>query len=235
MRVEVRVKDWGWEYPTPFWVRVRPVDADLKAGVRALHAEGIIPHLREESWGVYLALDTPTGLSQDALVAHLADQCWIIAAVSSRTSRRRRERVGTLSEPSVGRPVSLGHERDLADAAAILRIMRVLHERRRAGASVHKIARESVWFLWESPRLPRPLVRSKYPESYPWSPGARQALQSVLDEGQAAGRVTGLIIEHLIPMKLLLDAALAQGPQPLRRRDAGTAARARSRRRHVDH
>ena len=121
--------------------------------------------------------------------------------------------MGTLSEPSVGRPVSLGHERDLADAAAILRIMCVLHDRRRAGASVHKIARESVWFLWESPRLPRPLVRSKYPESYPWSPGARQALQSVLDEGQAAGRVTGLIIEHLIPMKLLLDAALAQGPQ----------------------
>ena len=78
---------------------------------------------------------------------------------------------------------------------------------------MHKIARESVWFLWESPRLPRPLVRSKYPESYPWSRGARQALQSVLDEGQAAGRVAGLIIEHLIPMKLLLDVALAEGPR----------------------
>ena len=117
-----------------------------------------------------------------------------------------------MSEPSAGRPISLGRDRDIADAAAILRIMRVLHDRRRAGASVHKIARESVWFLWEQPRLPRPLVRSKYPESYPWSVGARRALRSVLDEGQAAGRVTGLIIEHLIPMKLLLDAALADGP-----------------------
>ena len=80
LRIDVRVKDWGWEYPTPFWMRVSRVDADVKSGVRALHAEGITPHFREEPWGAYLALDTPTGLSQDALVANLADQCWTIVS-----------------------------------------------------------------------------------------------------------------------------------------------------------
>ena len=52
----------------------------MKSRVRALHAEGIAPHFREEPWGSYLALDTPTGLSQDALVSHLADRCWTIAS-----------------------------------------------------------------------------------------------------------------------------------------------------------
>lgn len=33
--------------------------------------------------------------------------------------------------------------------------------------------RETIYFTWEQPRLPRPLIQSKYPQSFPWSPRAR--------------------------------------------------------------
>ena len=59
-----------------------------------------------------------------------------------------------------GRPVSLGHEVDLADAAALLMVYRAAQDvLARHGRSALRFAREAQWFVWEAPRLPPPLVR----------------------------------------------------------------------------
>lgn len=62
--------------------------------------------------------------------------------------------------------------------------------------------RETLWFLWEEPRLPRPLVASKYPRSYPWSPRARALVAENAGKRPKGG--WGLVIEHLYPRELLI-------------------------------
>jgi hypothetical protein len=108
-------------------------------------------------------------------------------------------------EPQPGRPQSLGAEIDHADARAVLDIVMACRaalrpERSRAGAV--RVLRETLWFLWEAPRLPGELVASKYPKSYPWSPLARARFAERAGKPRVGG--WGLVIEHLYPRELLV-------------------------------
>jgi hypothetical protein len=68
---------------------------------------------------------------------------------------------------------------------------------------------EALWFIWEEPRLPRPLVASKYPKLYPWSPRARALF--VTHAGRRPKGGWGLVIERLYPRELLVGYPLAEG------------------------
>jgi hypothetical protein len=115
--------------------------------------------------------------------------------------------------PTPGRPESLGRAVDLADARAILSIAAACRktlrsDRPRSGPI--RVLREALWFIWEQPRLPRPLVASKYPRSYPWSPGARAVFAEHAGKRPKGG--WGLVIEHLYPRELLV-ADLLEGAE----------------------
>lgn len=90
-------------------------------------------------------------------------------------------------------------ERELADAAIVTAVAVALREWESATGrrANFKPLRETVWFYWQSTRLPRPLIRSKYPTSIMWSESARVEWS----EDPAAAR---LVIEHAEPMNLLL-------------------------------
>lgn len=108
------------------------------------------------------------------------------------------------TEPPMGRPLSLGPAEDLADAAGLVAVLRVVQDSlgRRPPSLPNHLAREALWDLWERPRLPEPLVGSKYPLSYPWSPDARSIYQAA--GGKRPPKGWGLVLEHLTPRSLLL-------------------------------
>ena len=54
--------------------------------------------------------------------------------------------------------------------------------------------------------MPDPLIGSKYPKSYPWSPGARAAHAGYSGRRPKGG--WGLVIEHLYPRELLVAELL---------------------------
>jgi hypothetical protein len=120
-----------------------------------------------------------------------------------------------MDDPSPGRPLTLGVDADLVDAGALFAIIEagralIGHGRARSGAG--RVLREAIWFLWEQPRLPGPLVASKYPPSYPWSPEARRAYSA--NHGRRPPGGWSLVIEHMYPRELLVaelldDAAIA--------------------------
>jgi hypothetical protein len=65
-----------------------------------------------------------------------------------------------------------------------------------------KPLRELIWFVWEQPRLQRPLYKSKYPLTVPWTPAAR-----------AAYAVGGpVLLEHVLPAAVLVRRLLADPP-----------------------
>lgn len=102
-----------------------------------------------------------------------------------------------MTEP--GRLIGLGQDEDLIDAQALLGVLREcreVRERRRAGTT--HVTRQALWSFWELPRLPRPIISNKYPRPYPWSPGAR-------DVYLTTGRTSGLVLEHVRPLNILLD------------------------------
>jgi hypothetical protein len=108
----------------------------------------------------------------------------------------------------------LGAEVDHGDSADLLSILRTVRAHQdRSGENAYKVAREALWFMWEQRRLPRPLIRGKYPAAYPWSPGAR----ALLDEHKAAARplssFSGVVIEHLVPATLMVQEALTLAPE----------------------
>lgn len=110
-----------------------------------------------------------------------------------------------------GRPVSLGGERDAADAADLLGVLRAVQSQCRSypeSPGLKKIAREALWWIWEHPRLPRPLIRSKYPVEYPWSPQARAVVDESRKRGASDSALRCLIIEHLIPWNLTMTQVL---------------------------
>ncbi|MDD2858149.1 MAG: hypothetical protein PHU75_05670 [Candidatus Nanopelagicales bacterium] len=109
--------------------------------------------------------------------------------------------------PEPGRPTSL--DSDFADATSILSIVQATSALSgHVGASARsRIVREAIWFGWEHPRLPRPLVASKYPTSYPWSAAARNRFHQVVQRPTGGW---GLVFEHLRPRGMLVRQALAQ-------------------------
>lgn len=114
--------------------------------------------------------------------------------------------------------MGLGRSHDLADASAVLGLVRACRktlrpQRSRTGPG--RAVREALWYLWEEPRLPRPLIASKYPRRYPWSPGAQATFEANGGERPQGG--WGLVIEHLYPRELLVaellkEKALNQAP-----------------------
>lgn len=115
-----------------------------------------------------------------------------------------------MAEP--GRPNRLGPPIDDEDAQAVLDVAlacRTTMRSKRSRAAALRVLREALWFLWEEPRLPRPLVASKYPKPYPWSPGARAVFAQHGGKRPAGG--WGLVIEHLYPRELLVGSLLDNG------------------------
>lgn len=110
-----------------------------------------------------------------------------------------------------GRPCSLGKQEDLADAAGLLLILQGCHEMRaRRNAGTTHVARQALTSFWELPRLPKPLVQSKYPKRYPWSPEAA-ARYEANPVRQVGG--WGLVLEHLIPAHLLIADLIQEAPK----------------------
>lgn len=114
-----------------------------------------------------------------------------------------------MNTPTPGRPITLGPPTDREDADALLTVANgcrktLRPDRPRSGPA--RVLREALWFIWEGPRLPQPLVASKYPESYPWSPGARAVYEKHFGKRPTGG--WGLVIEHLYPRELLVAELL---------------------------
>ncbi|MEH0971574.1 hypothetical protein V6U77_10610 [Micromonospora sp. CPCC 205546] len=101
-----------------------------------------------------------------------------------------------MSSPSPG-AVVIG-DRDAADLrcmSAMLDAHRRWEAETNSRASV-KALREWLWFYWQAPRRPQPLVRSKYPAPLPWSEAARRAI--------IADPKCRLVIEHREPVHLVI-------------------------------
>lgn len=110
-------------------------------------------------------------------------------------------------------PVLGSHEQparnDLADAALVADVANAFGRWRQAHdgkLGSLKPFREAVWFYWQQPRLPRPLIRGKYPAAVPWSPAARMAYWG------NPKHPSGLVIEHSRPMDVLLRELLDAAP-----------------------
>jgi hypothetical protein len=119
----------------------------------------------------------------------------------------RNEYHAAMSQP--GRPRSLGRNVDLADArdvAALAKWCRSTLARGRSRGAPNRLLREGLWFVWEYPRLPEPRVGTKYPTSYPWSPGAQAAYDAAGGRTPRGGY--GLAFEHLYPTQLLVRDVL---------------------------
>lgn len=110
-------------------------------------------------------------------------------------------------DPEPGRPTSL--DTDIADATSILSIVQgTAALSGHVGVSARsRIVREAIWFGWEHPRLPRPLIASKYPTAYPWSAAARARYHQA--SMKPAGG-WGLVFEHLRPRGYLVREVLAR-------------------------
>lgn len=95
---------------------------------------------------------------------------------------------------------SLGDEKDLKDATAILTVFRGLLDIRDGYKSFsNRLARLTVQHLWEEPRKPRsPDPDAPQPIVYPWSPDARKA---AIDRNT----VGNLVFEHTTPLVQVCD------------------------------
>lgn len=92
------------------------------------------------------------------------------------------------------------------DAELILSVLQAAHAWERASARYLKVKpiRELIFWVWEDPRLPQPLLRSKYPLTVPWTPVA----QALYPNG--AGEVS---LEHVTPAAVIV-ASLLDNPPP---------------------
>jgi len=107
--------------------------------------------------------------------------------------------------PEPGRPDRLPS--DDADAERLLEVLRSVAGFDVPASARSRVVREALWFLWERPRLPGPLVASKYPRAYPWSAAARASV-----EDGASWRPGGLnlVFEHLEPRRILVQELVAR-------------------------
>jgi hypothetical protein len=96
-----------------------------------------------------------------------------------------------------------GWESDDIDASFVGRVFAAAREWEQITGrpAPRKPLRELVWFVWQQPRLPRPLVRGKYPKAVPWTSAARDAYS--LDKR------CRLVIEHVEPINVLLERLLS--------------------------
>lgn len=102
-------------------------------------------------------------------------------------------------------------DRDLTDARLVADVAAALRAWQEASGrpAATKTLRETVWFYWQNPRMPRPRVSGKYPRSARWS---REAAEVVLDgDGTVQGR---LVIEHIEPMHRLLRRLIDEPLEP---------------------
>jgi len=109
-----------------------------------------------------------------------------------------------------------------SDAELILSVVRATADWQQSTNldAIVKPLRELIWAVWEWPRLPRPLVRGKYPASVPWSPGARRAFR--------ADRTCRLVLEHVTPASVIVRDLIRQPP-------ANRASLVRTLRRRLEH
>ncbi len=110
-----------------------------------------------------------------------------------------------MSEPQPGHLRALPSDTD--DSEALLTIIRSLTSMSAEvpRSALNRVLREVIYFTWEHPRLPHPLVQSKYPQQFPWSPGARRLLESAPVRPQGG---YGLVFEHVIPKQILYSTLL---------------------------
>lgn len=118
-----------------------------------------------------------------------------------------------MDAPTPGRPRTLGPAADRCDAEAVLLVAAACRKtlrRDQSRSGPMRVLREALWFMWEKPRLPEPLVASKYPKPYPWSPGARALYREHSGKRPKGG--WGLVLEHLYPRELFV-ADLLSNPE----------------------
>lgn len=111
--------------------------------------------------------------------------------------------------PEPGRLVSLGPKADRLDAEAMIAVLRAaagVRERHGVSSANHMV-REALWECWERPRLPGPLVASKYPTAWPWSPDARRVYEQAGGQRPKIGG-WGLVFEHLAPRGLVVTSLI---------------------------
>lgn len=99
---------------------------------------------------------------------------------------------------------------DVADAELVVEVAAALRRWGEASGQrpATKVLRETVWYFWQQPRLPKPLILSKYPRLAPWS---LEAARAYLDAGSPDGR---LVIEHAEPMNRVLAWLIDGAPTP---------------------
>jgi len=118
-----------------------------------------------------------------------------------------------VTAPQPGRPERFGFPIDDEDARAVLDVARAcrstLRPERSPAASMRVLREALPGSSGKNHALPRPLVASKYPKSYPWSPRARAVFD--VHAGKRPKGGWGLVIEHLYPRELLVGYLLDQG------------------------
>lgn len=95
--------------------------------------------------------------------------------------------------------------KDAADAQLVADIADALRtwQARTGRPAATKVLREAVWFYWQNPRLPRPLINGKYPRAAMWSHDAAEMV--LAGAAEARGQ---LVIEHIEPMSRLLRSLI---------------------------
>ena len=120
----------------------------------------------------------------------------------NRQPRRIAQPAG-LTESPRSEPGSRAGRNDEADLSVVLSVLRAFaaHQQATGASSSVKVLRETIFFLWEGPRLP---AGGKYSPELLHSPAAR--------ERRALGHRGGLVFEHVIPVSILIRRLLADVP-----------------------
>lgn len=72
LRLAVSAADWGYRYPTPWWIRVWQASRETAAAVRALESDPGIGCIAESHDGtIEIGIQPPLGVESDAILAEL--------------------------------------------------------------------------------------------------------------------------------------------------------------------
>lgn len=173
----------------------------LRADVDALNA---VPRAQKDA--VWLTYE-PGGCDRDTVEGLVSRAA---SAASSTSTTTLKSSAGGVTRPAPVdvdvEPVELvlsAESRDQVDLALVLRVLRAheQHEAAGGGRPAVRALRETLFFVWEQPRLPRGGKRSRH---LPHSPAART--------WRSAGREDGLVYEHVMPISLVIRQLLASVP-----------------------